>query len=502
MTWEPRFTYLGFGYVAVDGFPGEPALDSLQIRVVRTSVEQSGQFECSHELVNRIHKAVVWTENSNLHGVPTDCPQRNERMGWLNDMAARSEELVHNFNVSRFLPKWMNDINDAQDPKTGAISDTAPYHWGSRPADPVSVCYLLDPWLLYQHYGDKRTFEDRYNGMKRWVDYLTSRADDSIVEYTFFGDWAPPIAEGLTGSHGSSAVALNTPGALISTAHYYYAAVLFARIAGILGREGDAAEYKLLAERIYDAFNRHLWDEAKGGYASNNQASNVAALYMRLVPEERKARTLANIVRDVEERGIHLNTGNLCTKYILEVLTENGYGDLAFKLVTQTSYPSWGYMLEHGATTIWERWEQVTGGGMNSHNHPMYASVGAWLYRALAGIQLQPDSIGFSHFAIRPIVPDGLTSAKATLKTVRGPVESAWEATANGLTLNVRIPVGSQAEVRLPKPTGTSFRLSEGGKALAPSGDTLPGIADVQEDAQAFIVKVGSGAYQFAVEAR
>ncbi len=494
--WEPRFTYHGFRYVQVDGFPGEPTFDSIQVRVVRTAADIAGRFESANALVNQIDQAVFWTETSNLHGVPTDCPQRNERMGWLNDMAARSEELVHNFNVSRLLPKWLNDIADAQDPDTGAISDTAPFHWGSRPADPVSVCYLLIPWLLYQHYGDRRTLEDQYAGMKGWVDYLTSRAPDSIVEYSYYGDWAPPIAEGLAGSMGSSAVALRTPGTLISTAHYYYAAMLFVRIATVLGRDADAAEYQQLAERIYDSFNRHFWDEASGGYGSNNQASNVAALYMRLVPDERKTRVRANIIRDILDHDTHVTTGNLCSKYILEILTESGHGDLAYKLVTQTTYPSWGYMMEHGATTIWERWEQATGAGMNSHNHPMYASVGAWFYRALAGIQLQPDAVGFSRFAIRPIVPEELSSARATLKTVRGEVESAWEASGSGLSLNVRIPAGSQAEVRLPKSRGANQRLSEGGKPIQPTN----GILSVQEDAQAFVVTVGSGAYRFTVE--
>lgn len=499
-TWEPRFTYHGFRYVQLEGFPGEPTLDTLAIRVVRSAVDVRGQFESDHDLINGIHRAICWTEVSNLHGVPTDCPQRDERMGWLNDMAARSEELVQNFDMARLLPKWLDDIADTQNAE-GAVADTAPFRWGSSPGDPVVVCYLLIPSLLYAHHGDQRTLERHYDGMRRWVDFLTSCAEDHIVSYSWIGDWAPPIAEGVAGSVGSSAVAKNTPGPLVSTAYYAYAASLFARIARILGRDIDAAVYETLFENIRAAFNDRFWDEAKGGYGTNNQACNTLALYMGLTPEDRRERTLANLMRDIHEHDIHLTTGNLTTKYIFEVLTDAGHGDLAFALATQTTYPSWGYMLANGATTIWERWEQQTGGGMNSHNHPMYGSIGAWFYRALAGIRITPDVPGCAHLTINPLMPKGLNRASGSLKTVRGVIESAWERAGEGYRLRVRVPVGSQADVTLPILTGKVVISENGSKLWETGADFMrtSGILDARAKADAVYLIVGSGAYEFEV---
>jgi len=502
-TWEPRFTYHGFRYIQVDGFPGEMTLDSIQVRVVRSAVEATGQFECDHPLLNQLQRAIWWTEASNLHGLPTDCPQRDERMGWLNDMAARSEEAIYNFDLSRLLPKWLNDIADTQD-AFGTISDTAPYRWGRRPADPVSVCYLLIPWLLYCHYGDRRVLAEHYAGMKRWIDYLTTRAPGHIVEYSHYGDWAPPLTESIEGSLGTSAIARNTPGSLVSTGFYFYSAALFSKIAQVLGKPEDAASYQLLTEQIATAFNDCFWDELQGGYGTNNQACNSLALYMGLVPQARQARVIANLLHDVAEQDYHLTTGNLCTKYMLEILTRTGHNDISFSLATQTTYPSWGYMFANGATTIWERWEQATGGGMNSHNHPMFGSVGAWLYRALAGIQVDEESSGFSHFSIRPAIPATMTRAHASLKTVRGLVESSWERTSHSLSIGVRVPVGSQAQIYIPKlDSGTSFRITEG-ETIVWENDAaqnqVQGIVDTHEEEGFFLVQVGSGQYQFRIE--
>ena len=503
--WEPRFTYHGFRYIQVEGFPGEVTPVSIQIRVARSAVEPTGQFDCNHDLINQLARMVWWTEASNLYGAPTDCPQRDERMGWLNDMAARSEEAVYNFGLSRLLPKWLNDIADTQD-AAGAITDTAPFRWGSRPADPVSVCYLLIPWLLYCHYGDRRVLHDHYDGMKRWVDYLTTRTEDFIVQYSYYGDWAPPIAESLAGSQGSSAVSRDTPGQLVSTAFYAYAATLVAQIAQVLDRKDDAKAYRNLADAIREAFNGCYWDEALGGYGSNNQACNALALYMNLVPQERQARVIANLVQNIEAHDCHLTTGNLCTKYAMEVLVEAGYIDLAFQIATQTTYPSWGYMLAQGATTVWERWEQATGRGMNSHNHPMFGSIGAWFYRALAGIQVCGDGPGFGRVIICPSLPSGLQQATASLNTVRGLVKSSWKASNNAFVLSVQVPMTSQAEVVLPKFTSANqVSLHENGTLLWSEGQHVTlseGILEMREDAQTIRLTVGSGTYEFTLRAR
>lgn len=448
-TWEPSFTYHGYRYVQIEGWPGSPSLDDLEVRIVRTAMAQRGRLSCSDELVQSISDAVYWTEASNVHGVPTDCPQRNERMGWLNDMAARSEELVHTFDTRKFLPWFVTQIADTQD-EFGAIADTAPFRYGSRPADPVSVCYALIPWLLIKHHGDVRTAERHYDGIRHWFDYLTSRSEDGILSYSYYGDWAPPISEGIPGSRGSSARPANTPGPLTSTAHYYYTGRLLIKLARAIGRHDEAAALGQVVSQIKAAFHARFWSGPSTGYGTGNQASNTLALYFDLVPDQFVADTVDALVADIHKRDSHLSTGNLCTKYVLEVLSKHGHCELAVDLVRQTTYPSWGYMLENGATTIWERWEFATGPEMNSHNHPMYGSVGAWLYRWLAGIQVGDDAVGMSKITIRPHLTRQLDSVSAELSTVRGPLASSWRRDAGAVTLALDIPVGVEAELILP----------------------------------------------------
>jgi alpha-L-rhamnosidase len=496
-TWEPRFTYHGFRYVQVEGYPGVPGLDSIDGRVVRSAVAIAGEFECSHALINRVHALVRRTEASNLHGVPTDCPQRDERMGWLNDMAARVEEALYNFDMSRFLAKWTQDIQDTQD-QEGAITDTAPFRWGRRPADPVSVIYLLLPWLLYQFYGDRRVLADRYEGMKAWVDYLSSRADQFILPYSYYGDWSPPIAEGLPGSLGSSAVSRNTPGDLISTGFYHYSARLLGQIAVVLGKKADAAAYEALSYEILRAYNRQFWDESVGGYGSNNQACNAFSIYMGLAQGNRRERAAQNLVRDViEVHHGHLSTGNLCTKYLLESLSEIGRSDVAFTIASQESYPSWGFMLSNGATTLWERWEQLTGGGMNSHNHPMMGSVDSWFYKYLGGIRLDPLEPGFARILIQPHPVNGVEWARASLKTIRGTVRVAWCKKESVFELDAEVPVGSAAKVWLPKPqANANYTLLESGQ----SASQAKGVNEIDDQGESIVVWVGSGCYRFSIQ--
>ena len=448
-TWEPTFTYHGFRYVQIEGLSTPLASSDLEVRVVRSAMAVRGRFTCDDPLINAISDAVFWTETSNVQGVPTDCPQRNERMGWLNDLAARSEELVHTFDTARFLPKWMADVADTQD-RSGAISDTAPFRFGARPADPVSVCFALIPWLLVTHHGDLRSAAVHFDRVAGWYDYLTSRSHGRIVEYSYYGDWAPPAGESLESSDGVSAIAARTPGTLVSTAHYYFTAVLLRRLASALGRDADARRFAADEAEIKDAFNVEFHRGGDIGYGSGNQACNAIALYMGLVPEADVAPTVAALVADVRAHGDHLTTGNLATKYILETLFDHGHPDLALALATQTTYPSWGYMLANGATTIWERWEHETGGGMNSHNHPMYASVGAWLYRRLAGIQVADDAVGMSRVVIRPPLELRLSHASAQLDTVRGRLRSTWRKVGEDAVISLTIPVGVAAELVLP----------------------------------------------------
>ena len=501
-TWEPRFTYHGFRYVQVEGYPGVPTRDDVVARVVRSAVASAGSFACSNELFNRINEMVRWTEASNLHGVPTDCPQRDERMGWLNDLAARSEEAIYNFDMARLFAKWIGDVADTQDPRTGAITDTAPFRWGRRPADPVSVCYLQIPWLLYVHYGDTHTLTRHYAGMKAWVDFLTACAQDDIIPYSYYGDWAPPIQLGISGSQGSSAVSKDTPGELVSTACYAFCLDLLSRIAGVLDRRDDSTAYAARAERVKQQYHRRFWDEASGGYGSNNQSCNAISLYMGLVPQEYRARVIGNLVHNVVDlNDCHLTTGNICTKFLLEALTLGGHGDVAYAVAAQETYPSWGFMLANGATTLWERWELATGSGMNSHNHPMLGSVSSWLYRAIGGIRASAAGPGFAAFEIVPHFDRRLQNARTALKTVRGEVRSEWCVEDGSLRLTVRVPVSSEARVFVPLARGE--RLLESGRVVWEQEATvavLDGIRTIDRAGDVLVCTVGSGEYSFAAK--
>lgn len=455
--WEPAFTYHGFRYVQVEGYRSQPTVADFTVKRVRSAVADAGQFASSNDLLNAIWLMVKRTEASNLHSIPTDCPQRDERMGWMNDITVRVEQAIYNFDMSRFYPKYLDDVADTQD-ELGRITDTAPFRYGGRPADPVSASYLLLALKTYEYYGNREILRQYYPGLKAWVDYLATRTKDGIVDYSYYGDWAPPTEFGVTGA-GYGAISKNTPGDLMSTGFLYYCAEIISKMAGVLGNRSDAETYGHLAAETGEAFNRKFWDDNVGGYGSNNQSCNSFALFLGLADGDRKARTLENLVNDVVEKEYHLTTGNICTKYVLEVLAENGRIDEAYKIATQTTYPSWGYMLANGATTLWERWEYATGGSMNSHNHPMMGSVGSWLYKYLLGIVPSIDKPGFEEFVIKPYIPAGLDSCKGTYQSIRGEIGSAWQKNRDKLALAVSIPGNSTATVHVPATSASKLTV-------------------------------------------
>jgi len=451
--YEPRFTYHGFRFMQMECTSPEIDIIDVTGRVVRSAVENSGFFECDNELINRIHKAARWTEANNLHSVSTDCPQRDERLGWLNDLTVRTEESVYNFDMARFYTKYARDIADTQSETTGAITDTAPFvRLGRRPADPVCSSFLIVPWYVYLFYNDIDVLKEHFSGMQRWVDYLRKHTEDNLVYYTSYGDWASPAIHSISTSLGAGALSAITPGEFISSGYYYMNVCLLEKIAGIIGRNDAADEYRLLAQKIRQSFNDKYFDKKSCNYATGSQASNTFALYLGLVPDECKSKVINNLLDDIEDKGYHFSTGNLCTRYLLDVLAVNGNVDAAFKLMTQKTYPSFGYMIENGATTIWERWEYVTTGEceMASHNHPMYASVDAWFYKILAGIDTDVMNPGFSEFIIKPYIPIELNNVNCKLQTVKGEIESSWKKENSLFSMFVKIPFSSRAKLHIP----------------------------------------------------
>ncbi|HZK97017.1 MAG TPA: family 78 glycoside hydrolase catalytic domain [Prolixibacteraceae bacterium] len=488
--WEPSFTYHGFRYCQVEGFPYRPSGDDIRFQVVRSAVKSTGRFSCSNPLLNRIHEMVANTESNNLHSIPTDCPQRDERMGWLNDMTVRIEQALYNFDLSRFYMKWIDDIRDTQG-ADGTITDTAPFRWGFRPADPVSASYLLVALKSYEFYGNESIIRQNFNGLKAWVDYLHSRTDDGIVNYSYWGDWSPPEEFGTPGSIGSGAVSKYTPGKFISTGYLYYCAGIISQMASIIGNNEDKIHYCKIAIRIAEAINKTYWKDDIGGYGSNNQACNSFALFLGIADKYKINRVIANLVEDVKNHNFHLTTGNLCTKYLLEALTENGHADIAYKIATQDSYPGWGFMLANGATALWERWENKTGGEMNSHNHPMMGSVGSWFYKYVLGILPDIHGPGFEKFFIKPHIFNNFDFAEGEFHSIKGIIKSGWKKENGFLQMNLTIPGNSIAKVYVP--TLNREKIKENNVDI----DQSKGLKFLGMEDDYAIFELGSGSYHF-----
>jgi len=486
---EPHFTYHGFRYLELTGFPGVPGAETIRGRVVRSAVRQVGSFSCSKPILNQLQRIIVWGQQSNLHSIPTDCCQRDERMGWMGDAQGTAEEAMMNFEMAAFYTNFIRDINDVQD-EAGRVTDTVPHIWGQRPADPAwGTAYPLLCWYMYQYYGDRRILEQHYDGVKKYVEFLRSRAEDGLVKYSYYGDWV---------------AVEKTPGSIVSSFYYYYDVKILAEMAGVLGKDKDEKAYSQLAEQIKQAFNKQYFDPQTKNYANGTQTANTLPLFLDIAPDSERGSVFGNVFQDIiYKHDTHLTTGIIGTKYLMELLTRFGASDLAYELAAQTTYPSWGYMIENGATTLWELWQQKTGPSMNSHNHPMFGSVGSWLYKALAGINLAPDSVGFKKILIQPQMVRDLSYAAGSVLTLRGTVSSEWRRSERKVSLEVRIPVGSEAEVVLPKFNLKNIVIKESSQILWDSKgfhQGIPGVVGVEEKQGAFVVKVGSGKYLFELE--
>jgi alpha-L-rhamnosidase len=484
--WEPRFTYHGFRYVELSGYPGVPAVNVIRGRVVHTSVEPAGSFACSKPVLNSLQRIIIWGQKTNLHSIPTDCCQRDERMGWMGDAQGTAEEAIYNFDMGAFYTNFLRDIKDVQDEK-GTITDTVPHIWGSRPADPAwGTAYPLIAWYVYQYYGDRRILEDHYEGIRKYVEFLRTRAEGGLVKFSHYGDW----------------VAVDrTPGNIVSSFYYYYDVKILAEIAKVLGKEADAKAYGDLAAAIKTAFHREYFDPKTRGYANGTQTANALPLFLDLVPDAERGSVWGSLFDNiVYKNNSHLTTGIIGTKYIMELLTNNGSSDLAYDIATQTNYPSWGYMIENGATTLWELWQLRQGPSMNSHNHPMFGSVGSWLYKALAGINLAPGSTGFQKIRIAPQMVRDLRYAAGSTRTVRGEVSSSWSRDEQNVWVEVVIPVGSEAEVVIPGLNLENVVIKEGdqvvweGQGYKAGGQ---GIRNIEQSQAGFLIKIGSGRYSF-----
>ncbi|RIJ50536.1 hypothetical protein D1614_00950 [Maribellus luteus] len=473
---EPRFTYHGFQYVEVSGLPYQLEAEDIEAVVVHSAVEQTGSFECSNEQINNIHKAVLWSYRSNLMGYPTDCPQREERLGWIGDAHVVAEAGIYNFEVNQFYNKWLDDIRVNQDKNNGYIPYIAPRPISNGdPAFSWSSGYHLIAWYHYLYYGDKKILEENYEAMKKYVDYLSTLADKYILPNDKYGDWVSPLDGWKRGTPAS-----------ISTGYYYYNSSIVAKAAKILGNNEDSKTYGTLSENIKTAFYQHFYNAETKNYEEGSQFSNSFALFLGLVPESEKEAVLNNLVNDiVNTHDTHLTTGILGTKYLMELLSREGRSDVAWALATQTTFPSWIDMLKD-RTTLSEKWDKS-----GSSNHVMLGSIDSWFYQTLAGIQVQEDAPGFSEFVIKPFMPEDLSWVKASVKTVKGTVKSEWSIKNGNYHLNIQVPFGSEAIV---------YIIGDNPDNISESGHPVEQAENVEflwKEDNYTVFKVGSGEYSF-----
>ncbi|HET6897346.1 MAG TPA: glycoside hydrolase family 78 protein, partial [Vicinamibacteria bacterium] len=506
-TFEPHFTFFGFRYVAVSRYPGTLTPDSLTGIVVHSAMAPAGELTTSKPLVNQLQHNIGWGQKGNFLDVPTDCPQRDERLGWTGDAQVFSPTAAFNMDVAGFFTKWLGDVA-ADQYDDGSVPHVIPNvlvvnSSGRRPSGAAgwADAAVIIPWTMYVSYGDKRILEQQYDSMARWVGYEKTRAgDDFIWDGDFhFGDWlayqAPPgQAPGYPGA--------TTGTDLLATAFFAHSTDLLARMARILGKTEDAARYEQQLARIKEAFVRE-YVTSTGRVGENTQTAYAVALQFDLLPEELRAAAARRLAEDVRRRK-HLTTGFLGTPYLCHVLTRYGYLDEAYLLLNREDYPSWLYPVKQGATTIWERWDgQKPDGtfqdvGMNSFNHYAYGAIGDWMYRVMAGIDTDDAAPGYKHILLQPRPGGGFTDVKASHETPYGKVASAWTIKDGTFDLRVEVPANTRATVRLPN--ARLATVTEGGQPLA-NGN---GVGTPRQEGDAVVLDVGSGAYRFAypMEAR
>ncbi|WP_045234815.1 glycoside hydrolase family 78 protein [Deinococcus pimensis] len=457
--WEPRFTFHGFRYCEVEGWPGELKEDDLVAIVVHSDLERRGWFECSDVLVNQLHENVVWGMRGNFLDVPTDCPQRDERLGWTGDIQVFSPTASFLYDVSGFLSSWLADLAADQE-ASGAVPAVVPQVLASTlPAAAWGDAATIVPWVLYGRYGDPRVLERQYPSMKAWVEYVRGRAGETLLwDRDFqFGDWLDPAAPPTNPGAGRT-----LPG-VVATAYFARSAEILARTAQLLGRSEDAETYRRLAGEVRAAFARE-YVTPSGRVLSDSSTAYALALEFALLPEEsqrdRAARRLRELVR---ENGYHIGTGFAGTPLICDALTHVGELDAAYLLLMQRECPSWLYPVTMGATTVWERWDSmlpdgsINPGEMTSFNHYALGAVADWLHRTVAG--LAPAEPGYRSLHVEPRPGGGLSFARARHVTPYGAAESAWRVTDGQLELKVVVPPSTTARVVLP---GVSESVSVG----------------------------------------
>jgi alpha-L-rhamnosidase len=493
-SFEPHFTFHGFRYVAVSGYPGEPGPDAVTGVVVHSDLVPTGRFETSNPALNQLQHNIVWGQRGNFVDVPTDCPQRDERLGWTGDAQVFSRTASFNMDVAGFFTRWLRDLR-ADQHEDGSVPFVIPDVLGAGSAGAAGWAdsAVIVPWTMYLVYGDARVLEEQFESMAAWVEYARRSAGPALIwrDGAVFGDWL------AFASTDSSYPGATTGKDLLATAYLARSADLVARAARIIGREADARRYAALFEEVRAAFTREFVSPA-GRVGENTQTAYAIALAFDLVQGEAAKEAARRLADDVRRHG-HLTTGFLGTPHLTHVLSRFGYRDVAFGLLMGDKYPSWLYPVTRGATTMWERWDGIRpdgsfqDAGMNSFNHYAFGAIGDWMYQVLGGIDLDPAAPGYKRARIAPRPGGGVTSARAEIVTLYGPLSASWSIDEGGFHLDVVVPPNTSAEVTLAGARADTAR--EGGRALAGT----PGIRQVRQQDGDVVVEVGSGRYVFTV---
>lgn len=473
--YEPHFTYYGFRYIEMTGFPGEPDPENLEGCVVHSACEHTGSFECSNELINSIHRCTLWSQRSNLMGYPTDCPQRDERLGWMGDAHLTAEEAMLNFHMPLFYKNWLSGIEANRDESSGDIPIISPRPNLDGGQPDWSSGYLLIVWYYYLQYGDRQILEDHFEAMECYVRYLGTTAKDHILPKSRYGDWLS-VAEGWERGDPVST----------TTAFYYYNTRILSKVAMVLGREDISRKYAEFAEQISRAYNQRFLSPKIDQYENGSQFSNAFPLFLDIVPKAHRKAVLQNLIHDIiEKQDGHLTTGILGTKYMIEALTEKGRGDIAYLLATQTGYPGWADMLKN-RTTLSEKWN-----GTGSNNHVMFGSIDTWFYRTLAGINIDEAHPGYANVIIKPSIQPDLSWAKASIETIKGRISTDWAYRDGVYKLSITIPVNATATVYVR--AQDAEEVTESGKPASSS----PGVRFLRKESKHAVFEIGSGTYEF-----
>ena len=475
-TWSPHFTFHGFRYVEITGLDSQPNLADLTGEVVSSAQNLTGKLSTSSDLVNKMWQVSIWGQRGNFLSIPTDCPQRDERLGWTGDAEVFWRTGSYNADIAAFGHKWMRDLTDDQTAE-GAFGNVAP--GVAKMGDFFAIgapgwgdAGVIMPWTAWQQYGDVSLIRQYWDAIERWMKFIEERNPNYLRTKGVgpnFADWLAPDSR--------------TPKDLIATAYWAMLARMMSQMAKATGHAADVARYDELGERIRAAFEKAYVNE-DGQVGPGTETSYVLALHMNLLPDSLRAAATERLVREIEAKGWHVSTGFLGTPHLLFALAENGRADVAYRLLLTETYPSWGYMIRKGATTWWERWNSDSGDpAMNSFNHYAFGSVVAWIYRYVAGIDTLTAAPGFRQIVIHPRTGGPITHARGEYDSVYGKIVSDWTTAADGgLTLRVTIPANTHAVVYLP--TGA---ITEDGKTVA-SKEGLDGTR---------IVSVGAGSYVF-----